>query len=190
MKQWLFNPFIYIAGTKSLIIGWLVMAITACICFFSKTHLTGVIGLQRSEIIVPFIFYFIEVFVDWACLTLIFYFSGLIFSKSAIRFIDVAGTQALARWPMILGAVTGFGIKVPANIHNMPVKDLTLSISGSMLLFGLLAIILIIWMIALMYQAFKVSCNLKGSKATGVFIGGLIIGQVLSTIILHAIYNN
>lgn len=36
------------------------------------------------------------------------------------------------------------------------------------------------WMVALMYRSFSISCNVKGGKAIGTFIGGLVVAEVLS----------
>jgi len=48
----------------------------------------------------------------------------------------------------------------------------------------LAGILMIIWMVALMYRAYAVSCNVSGGKAAGVFITALILGEVVSKIIL------
>jgi hypothetical protein len=37
-------------------------------------------------------------------------------------------------------------------------------------------------MVALMYKAFSVSCNVKGGKAIGTFIGGLLLAEIISKI--------
>jgi len=97
MKKWLFNPFVYIAGARSLVIGWVIMLITACICMYSHTHFDGVLDAHNGRVTLASM-YFIEPFTDWICLVLALYLGGIIFSKSTIRFIDVAGTLALARW--------------------------------------------------------------------------------------------
>jgi hypothetical protein len=190
MKKWLFNPFVYVAGAKSLVTGWIFIAATACICYLSKTHFNGIIGCKRNDMPAPLAAYFIEALVDWGCITLVLYLLGRAFSKSAIRLIDVAGTQALARWPMIFAATVGFGIKVPAHIDTLPVKDVVNSINGSMIALGMVTMVFVIWMIALMYNAFTVSCNIKGGKATGIFIAGLLVAELLSIVLFHLIYNH
>jgi hypothetical protein len=40
------------------------------------------------------------------------------------------------------------------------------------------------WMVALMYKSFSVSCNVKGGKAIGTFVAGLIIAEILSKLAL------
>ncbi len=189
MKKWLFNPFFYIAGMQSLLIGWAIMLVTAVICYYSHSHLDGVIDMHTGRV-APLQVYFWEQLIDWGCLVLLLYPAGLIFSKSAIRFVDVAGTLALARWPMIMGPIIGFGLKPFPVFHNVDeAMDAMYAFMGSILL-GLLLIPFVIWMVALMYNAFTISVNMKGRKATGIFIAGMLIAEILSHVILYQVYNH
>ena len=43
-----------------------------------------------------------------------------------------------------------------------------------------IAILMIIWMVALMYKAYTVSCNIKGPKAIVTFIVSLIGAEIFS----------
>jgi len=186
MKKWLFNPFIYIAGTKALVIGWAVMLATAVIGYFSKTHFDSVIDAHTGHSS-PMWFYLEDALVDWSLPVAIFYIAGRIFSKSSIRFIDVAGTFALARWVMIFVAIVGFGVYMPEPNKPWTVEELIKhSMTGSVIVSGLISLAFVIWMIALMYNAFTTSCNLKGSKAVWIFIVGLLLAEILSKIILQS----
>ena len=46
----------------------------------------------------------------------------------------------------------------------------------------------IIWAIMLMYRAFSISCNAKGSKAVAYFTAIIIIGEII-TKLLYAFYD-
>lgn len=175
MTQALFNPFLRIAGTKALLIGLITLLVTAVIAYYSHCHFDGAIDAHIGTI-TPMWFYPAEALIDWLCLTLLFYISGIIFSQSAIRFIDVAGTMALARWPMIFIALLAFiPVVQPQNIHD---------VNASIIIFGFTLLIFTIWMIALMYNAYTVSCNIKGSKATISFIATLICAEIISKLII------
>ena len=50
-------------------------------------------------------------------------------------------------------------------------------------------VLTLIWMVTLMYKAYAISCNLKGAKAIGSFIAGLIAAEVVSKLLLGLIYN-
>jgi len=46
-------------------------------------------------------------------------------------------------------------------------------------------IVLLCWMVALMYKSYSVSCNVRGGKAIGTFIAGLLLAEILSKIAVY-----
>jgi hypothetical protein len=55
-------------------------------------------------------------------------------------------------------------------------------------LFGLLLMVTLactIWMVVLMFRAFCVSCNLKGTKAGLVFTVAVLLSEILSRYLIH-----
>lgn len=179
MKKWLFNPFIYVAGGKALIIGLVVMAATAIFGYFSNTHFDGVLDAHTGAI-TPIGYYFAEQLINWLCMVLVIFAAGRIFSRSAIRLIDVAGTLALARWPAYVVALAGFGIQLPET--RIPEKLLE-SLTAPMILCMMVSMVFMIWMVALYYNAYRTSCNMKDGKSVGIFIATLLIAEILSKII-------
>ncbi len=192
MKTWLFNPFKFIAGNKALWLGIGAMIITAVLCLFGKQHLDGVLDVHTG-IITPSYLYFVEPVIDWLCLVLPLYLFGRIFSVSSIRFIDVAGTSALARYPMFFAVLLTIiffpnqfnqakdPLKFINDIQTHPV------LLAQILVLGLLSVTFIVWTVALMYNAYSISTNLKGPKAAWSFIASIIIAEILSKIIISAI---
>jgi hypothetical protein len=176
MTTWLLNPFTYIAGFKSLVIGWIIILITAFIAYYSHTHFDGAIDAHVGYKIYPAWHYVAEPFIAWSSIVIIYYATGKSFSASAIRFIDIAGTFALARWPFLFFAIINF---IAPDVKN------AMHLSPKMLLFAFISLVFSVWMIALMYNAFKVSCNIKGQKSVWLFIGSLIVAEALSKFILY-----
>ncbi len=180
MKHFLFNPFLRFAGAKAILIGLPIMLLSALIGYFQRCHFDGAIDVHIGAE-QPMWFYFFEVGVDWACLSLFFYFAALIVSKSKIRFIDFVGTTALARFPMLFVALFAFlpsNLK-PENIHDIKANDI---------LFIIVTLSFSIWMIALLYNAYTVSSNTKGAKATVSFIAAFIAAEVVSKFIILKVY--
>ncbi|MEO8819532.1 MAG: hypothetical protein ABI267_05720, partial [Ginsengibacter sp.] len=171
MIKILLNPFVKIAGYKALIYGWLLILITAVIAYFSHTHFDGAIDAHGGTKTLWWV-YLLEPFIAWISVTIIFYLTGLIFSQSKIRFADVAGTLALARFPMFFTALLYFGpmpdIKALDKISFVTVLNIVcLTICG-------------IWMIALFFNAYTVSCNPKKGKTVWTFILALIVAEIIS----------
>ncbi|HVI44004.1 MAG TPA: YIP1 family protein [Chitinophaga sp.] len=177
---WFYNPFTYIAGARSLLVGWAIMLLTAFIAFFSHTLFNSTLGAQIGTMALP-AGYLLAQLIAWGCPALLFFFAGKIFSTSAIRFIDIAGTIALARAPMIFVALINFAMPPRIDLHR---------ISTDIIVVAFVSVVLSIWMVALMYNAFRVSCNIRGAKGTMVFITTLLIAEVISIILCNFLQIN
>lgn len=179
MKNWLLNPFRYTAGWTALGIGWAMMLLTAVVAFYSKTHFDGVID-AHTGVALPLWVSFVEPLIDWGATVLLFYVGGRIVSATKFRLLDLAGTLALARAPMLILAIAGFLIVPVTNV-----KD----IGGVFVLTALVDVVFCVWMVVLFFQAFMLCCNVKGVKAIVTFIVGILLAEVLARVFLfHFIY--
>lgn len=184
MRTRLINPFKYVAGTKALLIGLTAMLATAVIAFFSLTHFDGVLDEhygaldERYGLSTPFRWFLIDQLLAWLPAVIIFYLAGVLFSRSAVRFIDIAGTLALARWPYIFLALLNWVMPptFPKDIHD---------IDRGLILYALITLLIMIWLIALFYNAFSTSTNLKKSRGTIIFILALLVAEALSKFVFY-----
>jgi len=187
LSQWLFNPFQFIAGGKALFIGVVIILITSGLGSISSTHFDGVLDVHTGRS-VPIWLFVAEGLIDWLSLAVVLFIFGLLLRRLSFRMIDVFGTQALARWPHIITAMVALAPgyqRYSAHISYKLLKTcpVVMPYQTDALFFALVLIVVIcmsIWMVVLMYRAYSVSCNIKGIKAVGSFIAGLIIAEVLS----------
>src|SRR5208283_4116470 len=107
MISLLFNPFKFIAGIKSLVLGLVIIAATAYFGFLSHTNFPDLISVKICP---PFSlgFFLWQSLSNWLVFSIVLYVGSLIVSRSSIRFIDILGTQALARYPYVFCSLTGF----------------------------------------------------------------------------------
>ncbi len=189
MKTWLFNPFKYIAGGKSLLLGIAGMLITSIACYFGAIHLDGIIDMHKSATI-NFSALLIEPALDWLSFAVTLYIFGRMLSVSSVRFIDVAGTTALARYPLFFAAIITIffipDIKTPQEVLNAIQTNPDLIVKLAIM--GLAVLPFIIWTVALMFNAYSVSTNLKGTKAVWSFIVSLFIAEVFSKVLLTLLF--
>lgn len=183
MKKWLFNPFVYIAGAKALVIGLACMLATGVISFYSHVHFDGVVDIHPGRVSTLQV-HLLEQLIIWAVPVVIFYLAGVIFSHSSIRIIDIAGTIAMSRWVMIFIAIIGFAMHVPS-VMPKTLDDMRTLLTPSFIFFTVINLLAVIWMITLLYNAFVTSCNIKGGKATGIFIVSLLISEIIASLIIH-----
>lgn len=191
LKQWLFNPFNFIAGSQALLLGLAIILLSAALGFLGTTHFDGTLDVHVGAS-APFWFFILEVLIDWLSLALPLYLFALIFSKSSFRAIDLFGTQALARWPYLIIALLMLAPAVQR------VNQYFLSLAGlaprqpelnylDILVAGfafILSFAMIVWTVALMYKAYVVSCNLKGTRAVVTFVLAIVIAEISSKIII------
>jgi hypothetical protein len=185
--EWLFNPFRFIAGLTALLLGLSIVLISGFVGSFSNTHFDGVLD-AHTGFQAPLWCFFAEGLINWVCMVVPLFFFGLIVSRSSFRMIDVLGTQALARWPYLITAAVMLpdaNQRVVAYImskltQNAPTAAIS-CIDVFIFVFAMIAaILMLIWMVALMYRAYAVSCNIKGAGAVITFIVSLIGAEVLS----------
>ena len=188
----LFSPFVYIAGWQALGLGLTAILVAGFVGSLSATHFDGVLDVHSGGS-GPIESFLAEGLIDWICLALTLWVFGKTLSKTAFRAIDLWGTQALARWPTLLISLTtlppGFRRfpQVLLAAVTQPGAKIAINPWDAAVFFGVaLAMLpLIAWTVALMYQSYSVSCNVKGGKAIGTFIAGLILAEILSKIVLY-----
>ena len=171
--KFLINPFERIAGWQALLVGFSAMALTAVIGAINDIAFDGVLDVHTA-VSLSFSSSFIMQAVNFLSVFLVMWLSGVCFSKTKPRIIDVAGTMAMARTPMLLLAIICFLPIAPESIYDIP----------RLVIFVLVCILFIVWMIALMYNAYTVSCHLKGIKSVASFIGALLVAEIASKIII------
>jgi hypothetical protein len=91
LVQWLFNPFIFVAGYKALLLGLGIILLSAFFGFLGSTHFDGVLDVHIG-LKAPLWFFVTEGIVNWLSLAIPLFFFSLIVSPSTVRMIDVFGT--------------------------------------------------------------------------------------------------
>jgi hypothetical protein len=156
--------------------------------FWGKIRFDGLLDFHMGLPPLPIWGNIAETLFSWLLLSILLFFAGKMISKSRPRLIDVFGTQALARLPYLLVSLTA--LMPGANRFTNELLTGRASwdqFSADMAVFLFVAIfglVMMVWMIALMYRAFAVSCNVSGKVAILVFIIALAVGEIISKVII------
>jgi hypothetical protein len=194
MNPKLLNPFTRIAGTKSLVYGLLIILSTSLIGHYSHTHFPDILSVKLSPDF-PVWYFILQGLSNWLVISSLLYLAAKLFSKSSVRLIDIFGTQALARTPYLLAALMGFSNTVEKLGKHLlwtllqqgePITISQFEIALAILLMGV-TLLLTVWLITLMFNAFKVSSNLKGPKLVLSFIVILISSMPISAYLTQLI---
>lgn len=190
LKDWLINPFRYIAGEKALIIGLAVLLLISVLSYYGNVNFGGALGgsIAEKNFRMDYKYHLLHQIVIWICMTIVFYIVARIVSKSSVRLIDIAGTLAMAQAPFILFAALGLIPSAHIELGNPAETDLqtinnVLKDNIVMLsIIGLAGIIIMVWSAVLKYKAFSTSANIKGGIGIASFFVGLIICEILSQV--------
>jgi len=179
--NWLFNPFVYVAGYKALFIGLFLIIVYATAGYYNEIKFDAVVGLHTCVPSDSVLKVLAEAILIWLSISFVFVLIALVVSETSFRVIDVFGTMALAKWPSL---ILSFFMFMPG-ISGTCIDYSSLSIfrrSGSMtyegslhLIFYFLSIFVLIWTLILIFNAFRVSSNMKGNKAIFSFGAGIFI---------------
>jgi hypothetical protein len=112
--------------------------------------------------------------------------AGVVASRSRFRVIDVLGTLALSRVPMLFATAGLPGLRMCPELMGRSSPEAACSpVSGALFLLAAgVTFLAITWHVALMYRAFAVSCNVAGKKGIVVFVVTLVVAEILSKIVL------
>jgi len=198
----LLNPSWYVAGGPALGLGLALILLGGLIGSFGSTHFDGVLDYHTGRP-APLWLFLAEGVIDWLALAVLLYTAGRMLSRSHhLRAIDVFGTQALARAPYLLVALTtllpGYQRSIARSIENL--RQIAAGNAGSItsmsgnsidfsvfLAVGLFNLVMLIWMVALMYRAYANSCNLKGTRAVVSFIAAVLVAEIISKVAVIAL---
>ena len=189
VARWLFNPFVRIGGEQALAIGLGVIVVSGLVAAAGGVHFDRLLGFRAGYSVswwVPVV----EGLVNWSVISMLLVPVSLLVAPRTVRLVDIAGTQALARIPLLLAALAS----VPALVRDGDVELFTAAVEGRMptltaaclasLVAGLLGLACFIWMIWLMWKAFAVSCNQRGARAVAIFVVAVIAGELATKFLL------
>ena len=188
----LFNPFSGLSGARALVTGLALLLVIALIAALGQCRFDGVLGFHLgSTDRVGFGINLIEVLAAWLLMFSLLFAGGRLITGSQVRPFDLFATQALARSPMLFTALAGMfpgshryalkGLPGGENIAAFPSDFSFYCITLAV------AILMLVWMVALMYRSFKFSCGVSGPKAAGMFIIALLTGEAISLLLLIAL---
>ncbi|MDR1181010.1 MAG: hypothetical protein LBL13_03395 [Bacteroidales bacterium] len=184
--RWIYNPFEYVAGWKAFGIGVVLLAIATITGYFGNIVFYALEIKSVPDI--PWGMAFSLQALGLGVTVGIMYSTALLFTKHT-RFQDIMGTVTLAKYPLLLIALLSlvFG-KEMASIDVSKIINHELDFSGYALLsaFAITAIVVLVWEIALLYNAFRVSTNLKGLKCVVLFMLAVLVSEI-ATLLLKSV---
>ena len=185
------NPFIRIAGGQALIWGFLGLIVSTLLCWISGYHYHGLLHFGPAPNPAWWC-YLAEHLIVWLIPALLFYLGGLFLSHSRIRVIDVLGTVLFAQLPLLgmnlISLLPAMRMMSQMNMNVSPEEMLAQPYFILAMILTLLGLPFLILTLIWMFNALKVSCNLKQWKLWTVALIGIIGGDVLCRLLIAWLY--
>ncbi len=181
----LLNPFTRIAGWPALLLGCLIMLLTAAIAAPSGVNFIGSLNIHVARA-TPFGIILALLVFGWLNASVFFYVAGLLLSPSKVRAVDIFGTLALARAPFLLaapmGLLPGLG-KLEPQMFEQP-EQLPTAMFVSMIAVTVVFLLVDIWVVIWSYNAFAVSANLRNKW---LFPAVLVVSEIVAIVLSSGI---
>jgi len=199
MKAWLFKPFERVAGGLALAMGLIVIALTAVLAWRVGLHTDGVIDLHFGPAVGLWVL-IAQGLINWLTLSLLLLGAGKWLSSGRFRMLDLFATQALARWPLLIGvawlAIPNVGgemesrtARLMAQMPDQPGQVIApmeyMFDAMWLLLLSLPVLAAIVWMVWLMFHGYALVTNLRGMRVFFSFAGALVLAEIASKILIH-----
>lgn len=185
------NPFIRIAGGQALIWGFLGLIVSTLLCWISGYHYHGLLHFGPAPNPAWWC-YLAEHLIVWLIPALLFYLGGLFLSHSRIRVIDVLDTVLFAQLPLLgmnlISLLPAMRMMSQMNMNMSPEEMLAQPYFILAMILTLLGLPFLILTLIWMFNALKVSCNLKQWKLWTVALIGIIGGDVLCRFLIGWLY--
>jgi len=192
--KWVYNPFEKVAGWKAFGIGLIILCITTVIGYFGNMVFYG-ISIKTVSSVTWGSAFFLQA-LGLVAIVIVMWITALLFAKHT-RFQDILGTVTLAKYPLLPAAIvlllfssrmTELTQKIMSvNIYEI-MNVITISDYVFLLLFSIILLPILVWEIVLLFNAFRVSTNLKGVKCVLLFIAILFISEIITNVVISIIY--
>jgi hypothetical protein len=193
-QDWFFNPFRCVSRAVALVAGIAIIFISAALCSLAPAHFNGVLAAEYYSHAAPPWLYIAEGLTAWLSMALALQLFGAIVAPERFGFIDLLGTQALARWPYIFLALVAL---LPGGAQALPrsvagTAGVTSSAGGIPITICVWVVLLgtTAWAIVLMYRGYVLSTGLERRKAVLSFGMALILAQIVAKVICIVMATN
>lgn len=188
----IFNPFTRIAGGRALAWGALFILAGATICYLTDNVQDTYLHFAPAD--KSFTATLLRQTTMWLLGAALAYAAGALLSKSRVRPIDVLGTTAFAQaalLPMLAPLlIPSLGSRLHATAVQMAeslaagaVPQPDPAIIALIVIYGTVSIVMMIWFFILNYNAFSVSCNVRGIRAAAVYFLTVVAAAIISQFI-------
>jgi len=212
----LVNPFTLLSGGSALLVGLLVVAATVLLAAHGGVRFDGIADLHvgtgapvqmwrtpgvEAHAEPPYTGPLFPVWavaalpvMDWLVVAVLFWVAGAVFGSGPRRLVDYFAMSAVGRLPFALAGLMwtdgllGHFLGALGNLQASQVISY-LQQTGAfpwIIAGGLLTMLIMAWGLFLNFFALRESSGMKTGKAIGVYVGVIVVGEIISKVLAMA----
>lgn len=191
IARWLINPSSCVDGRVALIIGLTVIVASGPAATAGGAHFHGALHFDVTYG-APFWVPVGEGLAIWFVVSALIGLASLAFGPRPVRLVDIAGAQALARFPLLVASLL---CALPV-MRGVNAEVVAAAAAGqpmvpppwAFLVAAFVGFSCGIWTIWLMWKGFSVSCHLPRGRAVALFGALYLAGDVALRLLVHRIH--
>lgn len=194
--EWLFNPFEKIKQPHSLIIGLIILLITAVSAHYAKLYFPGVIDCLTVDVLETDESYSIlnllaQLSCTWLVISLVFCFASIKLpidesSAKTYLFYDIFGATALARLPYLVLTLffTYIQFQYPHLLDVDHGVGLTFHATNTTLLFSSFVFFSYVWQLITYYYVYRSVSPYTGWQHLLAYVASIVIAEFISIYVI------
>lgn len=185
MKEKIINPFRYLPMRQAWCWGIVALILVSVLCWQVGLRLTSLtqINYLGDHLWAATL----RQIVAWLLFSVMLYLTGVAFSRSKVRFGDVAAFNLFARIPFDLSLVI-YTIPSIRSIMGLIMDGSLATVmqyTNQLLIISLASLLFVVWYFYWTYKAFAEATNLKNGRGVGIFVVVFLIAYVVSPFVLR-----
>lgn len=186
MKVTLFKPFEKYSENQLLLFGTAILLLGSYVSSFCHANFDGFFDLHFSNYQLTFTELLTQNLINIVVLFICLYLAG-VYRYKKTRTIDMLNTVLIARVPFYFLSL--FNVKNSLSIDpSLPMNEIMDFAMDNLFLLvsmSLLMILVMVWMVTLLYNGYKIAANAKGNSSIFLFIVALVVSEVISKYIIY-----
>ena len=189
MMKLFFNPFEKYSEKIFIPLGLAVLLLGSFLASFCSANFDGLLDLHFSAHAVSFVEIMLQNIINLLTIGFLLYAAGYLVN-SKVRVVDIFSTVLVARIPFYFVALFNVSHKLSfkedatlQEIQSFAMDNLFLLLG-----FGLLVLLMVVWMVALLYNGYKVATNAKGTTPIVLFISAVLFSEIISKLIIYTLF--
>lgn len=178
LLAWLFKPFLFLGGGRGMAWGAVILFLHIPLAMLLDIRFSGALDIHLGTNVDLIYTPIMDLLIAWGLMTICMYLAAKLFS-SPIRLIDIAGAVAIARVPLLVSIIPAMfllpDVRTAEEVLSLETTEMVWLMTAAFVTF-----IFLIWLLVLLFHAFKINSNLKGAKLWGGYLASVLAAEGLS----------